>query len=125
MLLIASILALLNWHLLYQRGYLVTRVIDGDTIEVRMNGKLEVVRYILVDAPELPTRAGKEAKEFNRKMVEGQRVTLVADKQDKDRYGRLLRYVYTGGTFVNRKLLRSGHAKIMIVRPNVARLQEL
>ena len=65
MLLIAAILALLNWHLLYQRGYLVTRVIDGDTIEVRVNGKLEVVRYILVDSPELPTKAGKEAKEFN------------------------------------------------------------
>lgn len=125
MIVIAATLAALNYNILFQRGYLVTRVIDGDTIEVAMNGKREIVRYILIDAPEMGTKAGERAKEANRRLVEGQRVRLEQDKADRDRYGRLLRYVYVGRTFVNRALLRRGHARILVVRPNVAMLDRL
>jgi endonuclease YncB( thermonuclease family) len=70
MIVIAATLAALNYNILFQRGYLVTRVIDGDTIEVAMNGKREIVRYILIDAPEMGTKAGERAKEANRRLVE-------------------------------------------------------
>jgi len=122
---LAIALLVVNWQIIFGTSALVTRVIDGDTIEVLLNGKLEVVRYILVDAPELGTKAGARAKEANRKLVEGQRVTLVKDKGDKDHYGRLLRYVYANGRFINKEIFRRGHAKIMIVRPNVAKLREI
>lgn len=125
LLVITATVALMNWHILFRRGHLVTRVIDGDTIEVSINGKLEIVRYILIDAPELGTLDGERAKRANQRLVDGQRVNLVSDKGDRDRYGRLLRYVYVGNRFVNKVMLQRGHAKIMIVRPNIAMLSEL
>ncbi len=94
----------------------VTRVIDGDTIEVSMGGALYKVRYIGIDTPELDdTRPqfgalAQEATRFNRRLVAGKAVRLEKDISEPDRYGRLLRYVYIGDTFVNAKLVREGLA---------------
>ena len=75
-------------------------MIDGDTIEVDMNGSQYTVRYIGMDTPETvhPTRGvepyGHEASKRNRELVEGKTVYLEKDISETDRYGRLLRYVY-------------------------------
>jgi micrococcal nuclease len=71
----------------------VVKVVDGDTIHVRVGDRMERVRYIGVNAPELGQPGGREATEANRKLVEGQPVNLELDIQDRDRYGRLLAYV--------------------------------
>ncbi len=107
-----------------QEGWaVVQRVIDGDTV-VLTGG--ERVRYIGVDTPELhhPRKPvefyGREAKEFNRRLVEGRKVRLEFDVQRYDRYGRLLAYVYLeDGTFVNGELLRQGYAQLLTIPPNV------
>ena len=78
----------------------VVRVIDGDSIEVDINGSLYKVTYIGMDTPETvhPTRGvephGHEASERNRQFVEGKTAYLEKDISETDRYGRLLRYVY-------------------------------
>lgn len=102
--------------------YLVLRVIDGDTIEVEKIGK---VRYIGIDSPETkhPSRNlepyGKEAFEANRRLVENKRVKLELDVGERDRYGRVLAYVYVGDIFVNAWLVANGYAQVMTVPPNV------
>lgn len=110
----------------------VVGVIDGDTIEVCcLAEKREKVRYIGVNTPETkhPTRGveplGKEAAEANRKLVAGRNVRLEFDVERRDRYGRLLAYVYLeDGTFVNAWLVHEGYAQAMTVPPNV-RYQDL
>src|SRR5437763_6436018 len=79
----------------------VVRVVDGDTIKVRLaGGALERVRYIGVDTPEsvkpgTPVQCYAEAASaFNHRLVAGRAVRLVADVEARDRYGRLLAYVY-------------------------------
>ncbi len=99
---------------------MVTRVIDGDTIEIEGGKK---VRYIGIDTPETvhPSKSvqcyGKEAAEKNKNFVEGKRVRLEKDISETDKYGRLLRYVYlpAGKTgvdeiFVNKVLVQEGYA---------------
>lgn len=96
-----------------EKTYLVTRVIDGDTIELASGEKL---RYIGIDTPEIshPQKGvecfGPEASEKNQELVLGKEVRLEKDVTDKDDYGRLLRYVYTENTFVNEYLVRQGYA---------------
>src|SRR5438093_5837945 len=78
----------------------VVRVVDGDTIYVDLGSRPEKVRYIGIDTPEIgpPIRrlqpGGREAAEVNRTLVEGKRVRLELDARERDRYGRLLAYVY-------------------------------
>src|SRR3954468_11270326 len=87
----------------------VLRVVDGDTIAVRLDGRQERVRYIGVDTPETkkpgsPVECyGRRASAENERLVEGARVRLVADAEARDRYGRMLAYVYRvdDGRFVN------------------------
>jgi micrococcal nuclease len=104
---------------------LVVRVVDGDTIHVQLPDRLEKVRYIGVNTPELrhPQRGvepgSHEAHAVNRRLVEGKRVRLELDVQPRDRHGRLLAYVWTGDTMVNAELLRLGYAQVMTVPPNV------
>lgn len=88
----------------------VTAVIDGDTIEVSMGGSSWRVRYIGMDTPEVGQACGSEATQANAALVSGQTVRMVKDKSDTDRYGRLLRYVYVGDTFVNGSLVSGGWA---------------
>jgi len=100
----------------------VKRVVDGDTIVLDNN---ERVRYLGINTPEThhPTKGveyyGKEAEEFNRKLVLAKRIRLEFDKKHFDRYGRTLAYVYLeDGTFVNKELVRLGYARVMTIRPN-------
>ncbi len=105
----------------------MARVIDGDTIELQ-NG--ESVRYIGIDAPELRRRLGDrwiadpqpfavEALKENRRLVEGKTVRLEYDRVRRDRFGRLLAYVFTDQLFVNAHLLEGGWARLLVIRPNV------
>jgi micrococcal nuclease len=102
----------------------VVRVIDGDTIEIAGGAR---VRYIGIDTPEVyPSMDfyGTEATEKNKELVEGKVVTLETDVTDKDRFGRLLRYVYVDGLFVNAELVRLGCARSFPYPPDT-RHQEL
>lgn len=98
--------------------YKVTSVADGDTIEVDMSGKKEKIRMIGVDTPESvkPNSAvqcyAREASDFTKKNLSGQSVRLEADPigDNRDRYDRLLRYVYMqDGTLWNQKLINDGY----------------
>ncbi len=105
----------------------VLRVVDGDTILVAIGGRQERVRYIGVDTPETVkphTRVqcfGKRASAANHRLVDGRAVRLDADAEARDRYGRLLAYVYraSDGLFVNAALLRGGYATTLTIAPNV------
>lgn len=102
---------------------LVTKVVDGDTIRVLLDGKEEKVRYIGINAPESTTTQeafGKEATKRNAQLVRNQIVELYRDVSETDRYGRLLRYVVTSSVFVNLKLIEEGYAKAMTYPPDVA-----
>jgi len=102
---------------------LVTKVVDGDTIRVLLDGREEKVRYIGVDAPESTTTQepfGKEATKRNAQLVRDQIVELYRDVSETDRYGRLLRYVVTNSVFVNLKLIEEGYAKAVTYPPDVA-----
>lgn len=102
--------------------YLVLKVIDGDTIKVEKLGK---VRYIGIDTPEIkhPSRGpepyGQEAREANKRLVSNQTVRLEMDVAERDKYGRLLAYVYVGDLFVNAWLVEQGYARVMTYPPNV------
>ncbi len=108
----------------------VVRVVDGDTIHVRIGDRVEKVRYIGVNTPEVhhPTKGeepgGREASEVNRRLVTGKHVRLELDVQERDRYGRLLAYVWAGEIMVNAELVRLGYAQVMTIPPNV-RYQEM
>jgi len=102
----------------------VIRVIDGDTFE--MEGG-ERVRMIGVDTPEsvkpnTPVQPyAKEASAYTKQLIEGKKVRLQFDVQLRDKYDRLLAYVYLAdGTFVNNKLIMDGYAKTLTIPPNVA-----
>lgn len=97
----------------------VTKIVDGDTIKVDIGGSIETVRMIGVDTPEIkdPRKTvqcfGKEASEKTKELLENQMVRLEADstQTDRDKYSRLLRYIYLeNGTFINKKLIEEGFA---------------
>jgi micrococcal nuclease len=98
--------------------YGIARFVDGDTIAVNMNGKVEKVRFVGVDTPEThkpntPVQCyGPAAAAFTKNTIGSQHVRLVSDSlsTDRDRYGRLLRYVYLpDGTLLNEKLIQEGY----------------
>lgn len=97
----------------------VTRVIDGDTIEVNLEGLIYRVRYIGIDTPEIGEPCADEATEANRQLVEGKTVWLEKDISETDKYGRLLRYVYVDDIFVNEELVRLGLALPSSYPPDV------
>ena len=92
----------------------VIRVVDGDTIEVEVEGETMIVGYIGIEAPEVNHRMlgtepfGEEALARNREIVEGKTVLLEKDIFESDREGRHLRYVYIGDLMVNALLLYEG-----------------
>jgi len=117
-------------------GVLVKRVIDGDTLQLETG---ERVRLIGIDTPEMHEsdklyrdsrrtaqdirtikELGRHAYEFTRKLVEGKRVRLEFDVEKRDKYKRMLAYVYLAdGTFVNAKVIEEGYASLMTIPPNV------
>jgi micrococcal nuclease len=90
---------------------IVLEVIDGDTIEARVEDRTETVRYYGVDTPERYERCYEEAKERNEELA-GRHVLLMADARDRDSGGRLLRYVFTlDGRSIDGSLLAEGLAR--------------
>ena len=95
--------------------YEVIRVIDGDTVELK-NG--ERLRYNDIDTPETvhPSKPiecyGPEASKKNKELVEGETILVELGDPEKDRYGRLLGYVYIDDLFVNAELVRGGYAEV-------------
>lgn len=92
----------------------VVNVVDGDTIDVVINGTEYRVRYVGVNTPERDEVCYDEATQANIDLVDGQVVRLVRDTADTDRYGRLLRYIYVGDVFVNRQLIADGYAETVL-----------
>jgi endonuclease YncB( thermonuclease family) len=103
----------------------VTRIVDGDTIDVSIDGETFRVRYIGMNTPETNEYFGSQATAANRSLVEGKTVTLVKDVSETDRYGRLLRYVLTDEAFVNYDLVVQGFASAATYPPDVACQQTL
>lgn len=105
--------------------YIVTKVVDGDTIDVTKDGKTIRVRYIGMDTPETvhPTKDvqcfGKDASGKNKELVLGKQVRLEKDVSETDRYNRSLRYVYVGSTFINLELVKQGYATAATFPPDV------
>jgi len=100
-------------------SYKVLEFVDGDTLIVDMNGQAEIIRFIGIDTPEThkpdsPVECyGPDAAAYTKKRIGGSRVKLVADTltTNRDRYERLLRYVYLpDGTNLNQELVRHGYA---------------
>jgi micrococcal nuclease len=103
----------------------VVRVVDGDTIVVRLDGREQRVRYIGINTPESvdPRRAvqcfGREGAARNGELVGGKTVWLERDVSETDQYGRLLRYVAVDGRLVNAELVREGYARAVTYPPDV------
>jgi endonuclease YncB( thermonuclease family) len=109
----------------------VTRIVDGDTIEVSIDGAgatsgAHRLRYILINTPETGQPYAAEATAANSALVAGKTVYLVQDVSETDRYDRLLRYVYLAdGTFVNAELVRQGFAQVATYPPDVSKEAEI
>ena len=110
----------------------VVRVVDGDTVRVRVGDETTTVRYIGVDTPESvkpgePVQCfAKRASEFNSRLVAGKRVRLRFGPERYDRYGRLLAYVGLvdrNGRSVNALLLARGYARVLTIPPNTQQEQ--
>ncbi len=101
------------------------KVIDGDSLIVKIGNEKRVVRLIGVDAPEKNEPLYCEAKRKLEEMVLNKYLILKKDVRGKDNYGRVLRYAYVEGRFVNAFLLEEGLAVPEIIPPDVAQAKEL
>jgi micrococcal nuclease len=112
----------------------VVYVVDGDTIHVRLDRRVEKVRYLGIDAPEVPqargearggeprrgnrhfphsVAAGEAARRINIQLVSGKHVRLELDRERRDQYRRLLAYVWVGDTMINAEMVRRGYAEVI------------
>lgn len=114
-----------------QGPYPVVRVVDGDTIIINTGGIDERIRLIGIDTPESvhPDQEknvpyGKIASEYTQSLLDGQSVRIELDVQERDKYGRLLAYVYLDGEMLNKRLLAEGHATVDTYPPNVKYVDE-
>jgi micrococcal nuclease len=105
----------------------VTKVTDGDTLHVEYSGHDERVRLIGVDTPEVSWYGGRgecfgeEAGQYSRARLDGRSVRLQFDVDQRDRFGRLLAYVFVGDELFNLTLVRLGYATADPVAPDTAR----
>jgi len=118
----------------------IIQIVDGDTLTIQHNGRAEKIRLIGIDAPESNinnktkkdaargngdidtiTKMGKDATRFVKKIVKpGDPVTIEFDKQTRDKYGRLLGYVYlSNGKMLNEEIVKAGYANLLTYPPNV------
>ncbi|OBA08379.1 endonuclease [Bacillus subtilis] len=108
------------------------RAVDGDTIKVSYNGNVDTVRYLLIDTPETkkPNSCvqpyGEDASKRNKELVNSGKLQLEFDKGDRrDKYGRLLAYVYVDGKSVEETLLKEGLARVAYVyEPNTRYIEQ-
>lgn len=96
----------------------VTRVVDGDTIHVLLDGENVSVRYLQVNTPERDEPCYRQATQANADLVAGKTVRLVPDVELVDRYDRLLRFIYVDDVLVNRVLVEQGFAEVVLYPPN-------
>lgn len=92
-----------------EHKFIVKRIIDGDTIELE-NG--ETIRFLGIDTPEKGECLYSEAKNININLLEGKKISLIKEDNDKDIYGRLLRYVYIDSLFINDYLIEQGFSQL-------------
>ena len=97
-----------------KKTFNVTKVFDGDTIEIETGEK---IRLLGINTPEQGEYYSEEAKEKLTKLVEGKQARLESGPEDKDRYGRLLRYVFIDDTSINLQILKEGYATVYILDP--------
>ncbi|WP_313639650.1 thermonuclease family protein [Paenibacillus sp.] len=100
----------------------VTRVVDGDTMKLTIDGKKETIRLLLVDTPESvnpnipePQPFSIEASDYAKKMLTDKDVQIELDVSERDKYGRLLCYLYIDGKMFNELLLEQGYARVAYV----------
>ena len=139
-LLLVLVLAFLSTSLHAQQTTTVVRAVDGDTLKILYWGKEESIRLIGIDTPESRinkkakrdakrsgqdiktiTSMGKRATEYVQSLVKpGDLITIEFDAQERDRYGRLLGYVYlSNGKMLNEEIVKAGYANVMTIPPNV------
>lgn len=112
-------------HACVNGGWNVTGISDGDTIRVACGDIEETVRLIGVDTPETKKPGGGvecyglEATNFTAQLLSGKQVELELDTQERDKYGRLLAYVYLGEQMVNALLVEKGYARVADFPPNL------
>ncbi|MEM7609775.1 MAG: thermonuclease family protein [Myxococcota bacterium] len=100
-------------------------ITDGDTLRVRLDGRSERVRLVGIDTPETensprgPQPFADEATDALRSLVRDRSLSLAFDTERRDRFGRLLAYLYADDTFVNAEMIREGWARPLTVPPNV------
>ncbi len=108
------------------RAAQVTKIVDGDTISVVLDGVEERVRYIGIDTPEQGQPGYQAATEANRALLEGQKVFLVKDISDRDRNDRLLRQVYlTDGRWINGAMVQQGWAQPVRYPPDIIKAAQV
>ena len=134
------IVLLISSHTNAQELCAVLRVVDGDTLKVDYNGQKESIRLIGIDTPE--SRINKKTKKDAKRSGEdieaiiamgkratayveglvklGDTITIEFDVQERDRYGRLLGYVYlSNGKMLNEEIVKAGYANVMTIPPDV------
>lgn len=102
---------------------LVKTVVDGDTLKVEYNGKIERVRMLGIDTPESVhpdasknTQEGKIASNYTKKLLENKSVKLEFGTEKRDKYNRILAYVWLDDELINLKLVSDGYAKVFMLK---------
>jgi micrococcal nuclease len=104
----------------------VTRVVDGDTAHIEVDGRDLDVRFIGIDTPETVAPGqpiecyGPQASAYTHRRLEGEHAALEYDVEREDRYGRTLAYVWLGDELFNETLVREGYAVVTTFPPDVA-----
>ena len=119
--LVVSSLCVQN-ELEFEERNFVAKVIDGDTIELRNE---ERIRLIGMNAPDSGEKCFKESKEKLEELIFNENVNLEKDITNKDSYGRSLRYIYLGNSFVNLEMVKTGYAYALTIEPNVKYSEQL
>ncbi|KAB2880014.1 thermonuclease [bacterium] len=130
----------MEWPLQKAEMAQIVKVVDGDTFEIQYLGKIEKVRLIGIDTPEAHANAkavkdaartgadihvlveqGNDAKNFVKQFVPGgTQVRVEVDVNDRDKYGRLLAYLFfEDGRMINEEIVKAGYANLMTYPPNV------
>lgn len=93
--------------------YRVSRVLDGDTIDLEDGTR---IRYEGIDAPEKNEAYGLSSTKLNQELVGGRDVLVVPTENQTDPYGRVLAFVYVAGVFVNEKMIEEGYARALVIK---------